>query len=203
MYCTDISKREEQNDDWKEESRLRTDWNWLSGAVMIQITVWYLAAFGRMILLNWLTIKGLSAEKDPFHGWNASDVVKCVSFVTGAILVIMTIKLSALLICRANWLKRKRRDTGLQIVRRNPLRWFWMIPAQCLLDILLFGWALYIQDLHWIEQLEQGPVEGHPGPLLLIAAMFCAVWLTLGAAVAACVCACVSRYREKRWKGCK
>lgn len=197
MYGVDVITQKENSDTWRDEAKLRKTWVILSRAVFLQTAFWYLAAFGRIKLLDWWVSRRMRENDFLPGGWSGSDVAKCIGLVTGAWLGMMTIKLFALLACRAGWLKRERRRTGSMILRRNPFRWFWMIPGQCLLDILLFIWVIYREDLNWLEQMEQGPVQGHPGPLLLMAAMFFAVCVTIGITVIACICVCVSWYRDR------
>lgn len=194
MYCADVSAEKKYD---HERERVLKAWRMLSRAVVLQIMLWYLAAFGRIVLLDrWVSWR--MRERDYFSGgWSGSEVARYFSFVTGISMWIMTIKLFALLFCRAEWLKRRRRRAGAVILRRNPLRWFWMIPGQCLLDMLLFAWVIYREDLNWLEQMEQGSVMGHPGPLLLMAAMFFAACVTIGITVIACICVYVSWYRDR------
>lgn len=181
--------------------RLRKTWKVLSRAVALMIVLWFLAAFVRMILLLGMNTFGnwFLQEWSFFEEWSALDVTRYVRLVTGIGMGILTIKMLTILVYRAGWLKRARKSSGQLIVHRYSSRWLFIIPAQCVLDILFVMWAVFIEDFMFMEQCELGTAEGHPIGMLAFAALFWGVpVITLAAAVIAIGLTCVSYYRSKR-----
>ena len=184
----------------KDVERLRKTWKVLSRAVVFMIVLWFLAAFVRMILLLGMSTFGnwFLKEWSPFEEWSALDVTKYVRLVTGIGMGMLTIKMLVLLVYRAEWLKRARKSSGQFIVHRYSARWLFIIPAQCVLDILFVMWAVFIEDFMFMEQCELGTAEGHPIGMLAFAALFWGVpVITLAAAVISVSLTCVSYYRSK------
>lgn len=200
MHDLDTSERKECYSESKDVEGLRKTWKMLSRAVVLMIVFWFLAAFVRMILLLEISLRGNRFFKEWgfFEEWSALDVTKFVRFVTGAGMGILTVKMLALLVCRAGWLKRVRRSSGQLIVCRNSLRWLFIIPAQCLLDILLVIWGFFIEEFIFMKQCELGMAEGHPSGMLAFAVLYWGVpAITLVAAVISISLICVSYYRGK------
>lgn len=103
-----------------------------------------------------------------------------------------------ILVYRAEWLKQARKSSGQLIVHRYSSRWLFIIPAQCVLDILFVMWAVFIEDFMFMEQCELGIAEGHPIGMLAFAALFWGVpVITLAAAVISIGSTCISCYRSK------
>lgn len=205
MHDLDTSERKGCYRESKEVEGLRKTWKILSRAVIFIIVFWFLAAFARMILLLGMSLSGNRFLKESgfFEEWSALDVTRYVRFATGAGMGILTVKMLALLVCRAGWLKRIRRSSGQFIVRRNPLRWLFIIPAQCLLDIILAIWGFFIEEYIFMEQCEfveqcgLGMI-GHPSGMLAFAVLFWGIpVITLVAAVISTILTCVSYYRGK------
>ena len=201
MDYEDASVQKECHSEPKVMERLRKTWKVLSRAVVLIIVLWFLAAFVRMILLLGMSTFGnwFLKEWSHFEEWSMLDVTKYVRLVTGIGMGILTIKMLALLVYRAEWLKRIRKSSGQSIVHRYSARWLFIIPAQCVLDILFVMWAVFLEDFMFMEQCELGIAEGHPSGMLAFAALFWGVpVITLVAAVISIGLTCISCYRSRR-----
>lgn len=200
MDYEDASAQKECHGEPKDVERLRKTWKVLSRAVVLMIALWFLAAFVRMILLLGMSTFGnwFLQEWSPFEEWSVLDITKYIRLVTGIGMGILTIKMLTLLVYRAGWLKGVRKSSGHLIVHRYSSRWLFIIPAQCVLDVIFVMWAVFIEDFMFMEQCELGTAEGHPIGMLAFAALFWGVpVITLAAAVIAIGSTCISCYRSK------
>ena len=106
----------------------------------------------------------------------------------------------ALFLYRIWWIKKTRKKLRMQPRRKNPLRWFSMIPVTLLLDILFVVWGCYQDAFFWERQYERLLAEGELGhglPLISVLCVLFAGAVTAGITVLSVILVCISRYRSR------
>ena len=132
MDCFEPSRQMGSPQDSRKTFQTVRAWKTLNNGAVYASLGWYLLVLFRffaMFILKFFPMDEMIWRK--------------VWIVTGIWMGVLTAKLLALFLYRIWWIKKTRKKLRMQPRRKNPLRWFSMIPVTLLLDILFVVWGCY------------------------------------------------------------
>ena len=189
MDCFEPSRQMGSPQDSRKTFQTERAWKTLNNGAVYASLGWYLLVLFRffaMFILKFFPMDEMIWRK--------------VWIVTGIWMGVLTAKLLALFLYRIWWIKKTRKKLRMQPRRKNPLRWFSMIPVTLLLDILFVVWGCYQDAFFWERQYERLLAEGELGhglPLISVLCVLFAGAVTAGITVLSVILVCISRYRSR------